>query len=382
MATASDWKRLLDHVMAVPERIYEHWSSSVGWDNHTQFGQEYGWDGVAWCAIFDWDMYHDVGLDAIVPKTASVAAMAAWAKQHSQWSEYPSVGAWVDFGNGSHTEIVVGFDADNVYTKGGNSIQAGASDGGQGNGVWSHSHARTSSYVTGYFAPHFPDGCPPTADPNDYRGGTAVTSYTWPGPDSPTPTPVAEIARYQVVINGLAYGYGAHGDHVAKVGEALVAKGFGQHYAQGPGPTWSDADTLNYSDYQQSLGYTGMAPHEDADGVPGPTTLKQLLGYIPAASAPAPTVSLAHVRAAAQTDPGAPQGHQTHPADVRIVEAALMTEGLLDSAFARDGSWGTKTITAYAHWQRRAGVPGPYDGIPGTTSLTKLGKRHGFTVTA
>ncbi|MCG0062229.1 peptidoglycan-binding protein [Streptomyces tricolor] len=90
-----------------------------------------------------------------------------------------------------------------------------------------------------------------------------------------------EIARYQVTINGLTYGYGASGDHVTKVGQALVAKGFGRHYEVGPGPTWSDADTRNYSDYQVSLGYSGTAAHQDADGVPGAVTLEQLLGYLP-----------------------------------------------------------------------------------------------------
>ncbi|MEV6614273.1 peptidoglycan-binding protein [Streptomyces sp. NPDC051051] len=94
-----------------------------------------------------------------------------------------------------------------------------------------------------------------------------------------------EIARYQVVINGLSYGYGAHGDHVTTVGEALVARGFGSHYQVGPGPDWSDADTENFSDFQVSLGYSGTAPHEDADGVPGAVSLQQLLGYLPGATA-------------------------------------------------------------------------------------------------
>ncbi|MFE6282423.1 peptidoglycan-binding protein [Streptomyces sp. NPDC057877] len=89
------------------------------------------------------------------------------------------------------------------------------------------------------------------------------------------------VARYQVRINGLVYGYGATGAHVTEVGEALVANGFGRHYEVGPGPTWSDADTRNYSDYQLSLGYEGTAPHQDADGVPGEVTLHRLLGRLP-----------------------------------------------------------------------------------------------------
>jgi hypothetical protein len=192
MATPQ-WQVLRDHVISIPEKIYEHWNSSDGWDNVTQFGAEYGENGVSWCVIFDWDMYHDVGLDSIVPKTDNVNNFSAWAKKKGQWSEYPSIGAWVNFGNGAHTEIVIGFDDYYVYTKGGNSIATGAADNGQGNGVWSHKHARRDPYVVGYFAPNFPDGiCPPTADPNDYRKKASPKPPTKPTPPAPakyTPPP-------------------------------------------------------------------------------------------------------------------------------------------------------------------------------------------------
>lgn len=191
------------------------------------------------------------------------------------------------------------------------------------------------------------------------------------GPSSPG------VARYQVTINGLAYGYGAHGSQVTTVGKALVAKGFGKHYAQGPGPDWSDADTENYADYQHSLGYSGT----DADGVPGEATLTKLLGKLP--SAATPSVDLSELVRAARTDPGAAQGHQTYAAGVRLVEAALKAEGLLSAQYAADGSYGSTTVTAYAAWQRHLGYTGSdADGIPGQASLAKLGQAHGFTVTA
>lgn len=224
-------------------------------------------------------------------------------------------------------------------------------------------------------------------------------SHVDPGPmpdlfsidgSAPAPGPAPSgVARYQVTINGLKYGYGAHGDHVTKVGRALVAKGFGRHYKSGPGPDWSDADTRNYSDYQVSLGYRGTAPHQDADGVPGEGTLKRLLGTLPSAPKPStPTVSLAHIKAAAKTDPGAPQGHTTYPAEVKIVEAALLAEGLLAKEWAGDGSWGTKTTSAYTQWQLRlypgasTRPGGDADGTPGRDSLVKLGHKHGFVVVA
>ena len=103
----------------------------------------------------------------------------------------------------------------------------------------------------------------------------------------------------------------------------------------------------------------------------------------PGASSGGISVSLSHVVTAARTDPGAAQGHTTFPADVRPVEAALVAEGLLDPAFGDDGSFGSRTVDAYAAFQRRQGFTGANaDGIPGQSTLTALGSRHGFTVAA
>jgi hypothetical protein len=130
-------------------------------------------------------------------------------------------------------------------------------------------------------------------------------------------------------------------------------------------------------------------------GVPafdeGTISADPALGGTPSASVAAPTppapstpsVSLAAVIRAAQRDPGLPQGGTTSAADVRPVEAALQAEGLLSAVYAKDGSFGSLTRTAYAGWQRRLGYSGSdADGIPGKTSLTKLGAKYGFTVRA
>ncbi|WP_327073441.1 peptidoglycan-binding protein [Kitasatospora purpeofusca] len=134
------------------------------------------------------------------------------------------------------------------------------------------------------------------AEVRGHRDGYATSCpgeplYRWvqagaPRPDAPTapapePEPPAEPtpARYRTTIGGLEYGYGAHGPQVTAVGEALVRQGFGGHYASGPGPDWTDADTRNYQAFQQSLGYT----EADADGVPGEDSLRRLLGDLPSA---------------------------------------------------------------------------------------------------
>lgn len=117
-------------------------------------------------------------------------------------------------------------------------------------------------------------------------------------------------------------------------------------------------------------------------------------GYVapPAAGggsgSPVKVVDLSQLVKAATLDTGRKQGGTTPGAgdDVKIVEAALKREGLLSSRYARDGSFGSLTVKAYARWQESA-AGGSYrgddaDGIPGRKSLERLGKRNGFKVTA
>lgn len=110
---------------------------------------------------------------------------------------------------------------------------------------------------------------------------------------------------------------------------------------------------------------------------------KKLTGTAPSKPKPParPSVSLAKLRKAAETDPpktGTPVSY----AGARVVEAALAAEGLLDRAHV-DGHFGTATRDAYRAWQRRCGYSGAAaDGIPGRASLDTLARRRGFTVTA
>ncbi len=98
-----------------------------------------------------------------------------------------------------------------------------------------------------------------------------------------------------------------------------------------------------------------------------------------AAPAPLPVVDLSRLVAAARTDP-ARSGTPVSYACAKVVEAALAKEGLLAREYV-DGHFGSRTVTAYARWQARCGYSGSAaDGIPGKTTLTRLGRKHGFTV--
>jgi hypothetical protein len=98
-----------------------------------------------------------------------------------------------------------------------------------------------------------------------------------------------------------------------------------------------------------------------------------------------PKVSLSRLRAAAEHDPAA-HGTPVTYAGTRTVEIALINEGLLSLA-RLDGHYGSDTKDAMSEWQERCGYHGrapgqPADGIPGKDSLTRLARKHGFTVVA
>ncbi|MEU5772346.1 peptidoglycan-binding protein [Streptomyces venezuelae] len=59
---------------------------------------------------------------------------------------------------------------------------------------------------------------------------------------------------------------------IERLGRQLVRKGFGKHYARGPGRTWSESDRRNVEAFQRSQGWRGTA----ADGHPGPETWRRL----------------------------------------------------------------------------------------------------------
>lgn len=115
-----------------------------------------------------------------------------------------------------------------------------------------------------------------------------------------------------------------------------------------------------------------------------------MAGVAPAVSVPTaagaalPTVDMELVVRAAQIDPRRPDSVVTAGAgpSVRAVEAALADRDLLAEDYV-DGHFGTRTVTAYAAWQRSLGFSGlDASGLPGTTSLRSLGRdRYSLTRT-
>ncbi|WP_275462053.1 N-acetylmuramoyl-L-alanine amidase [Streptomyces noursei] len=179
-----------------------------------------------------------------------------------------------------------------------------------------------------------------------------------------------------------AFARWAHDQHGVPLTSSVAFKAY-------PGSYGSNGVRMSASAW---TGYRGHCGHqhvpENDHGDPGAFPMAAILTAAGKTGAPSggggtsrPTVSVARLIVAARTDPPAAQGHTTYRAEVLLVEQALAAEGLLNSSYA-DGSYGTKTVTAYAALQRRYGYTGrDADGIPGITSLTRLGAAHGFTVT-
>ncbi|MGW1295167.1 N-acetylmuramoyl-L-alanine amidase [Streptomyces sp. NPDC002533] len=147
---------------------------------------------------------------------------------------------------------------------------------------------------------------------------------------------------------------------------------------------WNERSVLGHLEWQPGkidpLGFT-MDSMRSRVG-------KRLGTKVPAAPKPTPvkpSVSLSKLTAAAKSNPKA-AGQPVTYAGVKTVEAALVDEGLLAKTYS-DGHYGTTTVTAMSRWQERCGYSGrapgqAADGIPGKASLTKLGAKHGFTVTS
>jgi peptidoglycan hydrolase-like protein with peptidoglycan-binding domain len=95
-----------------------------------------------------------------------------------------------------------------------------------------------------------------------------------------------------------------------------------------------------------------------------------------------PAVDMEATVLAAQIDPRRADDTLTPgaKASVLAVEQALQARNLLNATWV-DGYFGTETISAYAAYQRSLGYTGlAANGLPGTTSLTKLGQNR-YTVT-
>lgn len=140
------------------------------WNNEQRYSKEtpgLQWsDGQPWCATFQAWGAHQLRMDALWPMTASCLTAVAWWQQRGRWSSYPVLGGpfYVGPDGGTHTGVVVGYDATTITTVEGNSNPGGSPNG---DGVYQRTRLRSTIY--GYGVPAYPEGTI-SADPK--LGGT------------------------------------------------------------------------------------------------------------------------------------------------------------------------------------------------------------------
>ncbi|MCY0933620.1 peptidoglycan-binding protein [Streptomyces sp. H34-S4] len=145
---------------------------------------------------------------------------------------------------------------------------------------------------------------------------------------------------------------------VTLLGQRLVAHGFGSHYKEGPGPTFSEADRSATAAFQRAQGWSGS----DADGYPGSETWKRLLAPAKQAPAPAPSSIVALNPAVA---PGA------RHAQVQELQQLLIKAGYGPIPGAYSTYYGPETQRAVGRFHNR----NPQYRAAGTSYDPAIGRR-------
>jgi LysM repeat protein len=156
--------------IAKVEEGYREGFSGGHWNNKEKYANEVpgmAWvsaGGYPWCALFVSWVALKAGVSDLYPRSASCAYGVNWFRQKGRFSEYPAVGAQVFFGpgGGTHTGLVVGYDATTITTVEGNTNTDGSPEG---NGVYLRKRDRKSANTYGYGLPAFAEGVT-TADPS------------------------------------------------------------------------------------------------------------------------------------------------------------------------------------------------------------------------
>ncbi|MDF6043263.1 CHAP domain-containing protein [Streptomyces sp. JH14] len=164
--------------VATAEVGYHEGKSGGHWNNKQKYsgavpGLEWS-DYQAWCCTFTTWVFQTAGMPrGSYPVTASCAMATTWWKQQNRWSEYPAIGAQVMFGpgGGSHTGVVIAYDATTITTIEGNTNTSGSAEG---DGVYRKVRQRRDAYVYGYGYPAYP-------------GGIVSADPSWKSPTIPNP---------------------------------------------------------------------------------------------------------------------------------------------------------------------------------------------------
>jgi hypothetical protein len=145
------------------------------WNNEQRYSREtpgLEWsDGQPWCATFEAWAAHRCGMDRLWPMTASCLTAVQWWQDAGRWTQWPVLGGpfYIGPGGGTHTGVVIGWDATKITTVEGNS-----NPGGSANGDGVYKRTRTRSSIYGYGVPRFLEA---TVSADPHLDGRQAASY-------------------------------------------------------------------------------------------------------------------------------------------------------------------------------------------------------------
>lgn len=131
--------------------------------NRTPIGEEYGWNGVAWCheAVSLWAFKAGMKKNVDFPWTASTPVGKSWFQSKGRWYHTPQVGDFVYYStsgsNGSpyHVELVIAVSATTYTTIGGNTSGHAGTVEGNGDGCYEKTLSRSLARISGFGRPFY-----------------------------------------------------------------------------------------------------------------------------------------------------------------------------------------------------------------------------------
>ncbi|MFJ8040205.1 peptidoglycan-binding protein [Kitasatospora sp. NPDC096147] len=203
-----------------------------------------------------------------------------------------------------------------------------------------------------------------------WNNAASYVAYRYEGLDGPAPAPEPDA------FPGTAkFGPGQRNEYVKRLGELLVQRGGARFYAEGPDPSWGEADRRATEAFQLAQGWRGS----EADGYPGKATWDLLVQHRgkdipPAVNQPAPPQPPTPAPA---PDPG-PAAAPPYPGASSFgpgqsnESVKLLGEQLVRKGFGRHYTegpgpeWGEADRLNVADFQRAQGWSGSEaDGYPG-----------------
>ena len=252
---------------------YHEGRDASGWDNIQKYSEQtpgLQWsDGQAWCAVFEAWGASKTGFSSDWPMTASCGTAVSWWKERGRFTGYPVLGGplYMGAGGGEHTEVVFKYDADHVWSVGGNTNSNGSATG---DGVYEHVRPRRGADSPyGYGVPAFPEGTI-SADPR--LGGVAAASAGAVPVSSGSVSSGGKTVQCVPFPGAGWFTMGRRSPIVAAMHERLVAEGCDHYKSSADADVIGSGDVASYEAWQRKCGFTGSA----ATWPPGETTWNRL----------------------------------------------------------------------------------------------------------